>query len=195
MIRFILVQVRSCSLPLSCLPPADDELSSLWHRTDKARPGSLSGVSSYIFSALLSQLTHPSAATDVPFDDDEKVRVRGEVHRLIAPRDQKYQSNFVEVCSELPAARRTFRPRSVRRVGGSTARLPSCRLVDSPAAAQGPVPARSLTPVLTLSSKTRSSATTSSSTAVTPGSSSPSASTPMTMSSSGWRRSICSWKY
>ncbi|ORY69422.1 clathrin coat assembly protein ap17 [Leucosporidium creatinivorum] len=32
----------------------------------------------------------------VPFDDDEKVRVRGEVHRLIAPRDQKYQSNFVE---------------------------------------------------------------------------------------------------
>lgn len=33
----------------------------------------------------------------VPYDDDEKVRLRGEVHRLIAPRDQKYQSNFVEV--------------------------------------------------------------------------------------------------
>lgn len=33
----------------------------------------------------------------VPFDDDEKVRVRGEVHRLIAPRDVKHQSNFVEV--------------------------------------------------------------------------------------------------
>jgi len=32
----------------------------------------------------------------VPFDDDEKARLRGEVHRLIAPRDQKYQSNFVE---------------------------------------------------------------------------------------------------
>ncbi|SPO36301.1 probable clathrin coat assembly protein ap17 [Pseudozyma flocculosa] len=32
----------------------------------------------------------------VPYDDDEKVRLRGEVHRLIAPRDQKYQSNFVE---------------------------------------------------------------------------------------------------
>lgn len=27
----------------------------------------------------------------------EQVRLRGEVHRLIAPRDQKYQSNFVEV--------------------------------------------------------------------------------------------------
>lgn len=32
----------------------------------------------------------------VPYEDDEKVRLRGEVHRLIAPRDQKYQSNFVE---------------------------------------------------------------------------------------------------
>ncbi|CAD6891632.1 unnamed protein product [Tilletia controversa] len=31
-----------------------------------------------------------------PYDDDDKVRIRGEVHRLIAPRDQKYQSNFVE---------------------------------------------------------------------------------------------------
>lgn len=25
------------------------------------------------------------------------MRLRGEVHRLVAPRDQKYQSNFVEV--------------------------------------------------------------------------------------------------
>ncbi|KAJ7184998.1 clathrin coat assembly protein ap17 [Mycena filopes] len=32
----------------------------------------------------------------VPYEDDEKVRLRGEVHRLVAPRDQKYQSNFVE---------------------------------------------------------------------------------------------------
>ena len=32
----------------------------------------------------------------MPFDDDEKVRIRGEVHRLIAPRDQRHQSNFVE---------------------------------------------------------------------------------------------------
>ncbi|PCH40475.1 clathrin coat assembly protein ap17 [Wolfiporia cocos MD-104 SS10] len=32
----------------------------------------------------------------VPYDDDEKVRLRGEVHRLVAPRDQKSQSNFVE---------------------------------------------------------------------------------------------------
>ena len=29
-----------------------------------------------------------------------QVRLRGEVHRLIAPRDQKYQSNFVEVSHE-----------------------------------------------------------------------------------------------
>ena len=53
----------------------------------------------------------------VPYDDEEKVRtlvsiwkdrmsyecvesqlrLRGEVHRVVAARDQKYQSNFVEV--------------------------------------------------------------------------------------------------
>ncbi|PLW21972.1 hypothetical protein PCANC_04377 [Puccinia coronata f. sp. avenae] len=32
----------------------------------------------------------------VPMEDDEKVKIRGEVHRLVATRDQKYQSNFVE---------------------------------------------------------------------------------------------------
>ncbi|RMD40399.1 hypothetical protein DV735_g4717, partial [Chaetothyriales sp. CBS 134920] len=29
-----------------------------------------------------------------PYSDDEKIRLKGEVHRLIAPRDQKHQSNF-----------------------------------------------------------------------------------------------------
>ncbi|GAO51971.1 hypothetical protein G7K_6059-t1 [Saitoella complicata NRRL Y-17804] len=32
----------------------------------------------------------------VPYDDAEKVKLKGDVHRLIAPRDQKHQSNFVE---------------------------------------------------------------------------------------------------
>ncbi|KAH9443668.1 hypothetical protein MJO28_014085 [Puccinia striiformis f. sp. tritici] len=32
----------------------------------------------------------------VPMEDEEKVKIRGEVHRLVATRDQKYQSNFVE---------------------------------------------------------------------------------------------------
>ncbi|KAI9703960.1 MAG: AP-2 complex subunit sigma [Bogoriella megaspora] len=32
----------------------------------------------------------------VPYNDEEKVKLKGEVHRLIAPRDQKHQSNFVE---------------------------------------------------------------------------------------------------
>ncbi|KAI0544854.1 clathrin adaptor complex small chain-domain-containing protein [Xylaria curta] len=32
----------------------------------------------------------------VPYTDDEKIKLKGEVHRLVAPRDQKYQSNFVE---------------------------------------------------------------------------------------------------
>jgi len=31
-----------------------------------------------------------------PYDDDEKVRIKQEVHRVVAPRDQKSQSNFVE---------------------------------------------------------------------------------------------------
>jgi AP-2 complex subunit sigma-1 len=33
----------------------------------------------------------------MPFDDEEKLKLKGEVHRLVAPRDQKHQSNFVEV--------------------------------------------------------------------------------------------------
>jgi len=32
----------------------------------------------------------------MPFDDDEKLKLKGEVHRLVASRDQKHQSNFVE---------------------------------------------------------------------------------------------------
>ncbi|THW87559.1 hypothetical protein D6D15_06597 [Aureobasidium pullulans] len=28
--------------------------------------------------------------------DEEKVKLKGEIHRLVAPRDQKHQSNFVE---------------------------------------------------------------------------------------------------
>ena len=31
-----------------------------------------------------------------PYSDEEKNTVKGEVHRLVAPRDQKHQSNFVE---------------------------------------------------------------------------------------------------
>ncbi|KAG4306544.1 hypothetical protein PORY_000532 [Pneumocystis oryctolagi] len=32
----------------------------------------------------------------VPCDDQEKNRIKGEIHRLIVPRDQRYQSNFVD---------------------------------------------------------------------------------------------------
>ncbi|KAL7009564.1 AP-2 complex subunit sigma [Cystobasidiomycetes sp. EMM_F5] len=31
-----------------------------------------------------------------PYDDDEKGKLRGEVHRVVASRDSKHQSNFVE---------------------------------------------------------------------------------------------------
>jgi hypothetical protein len=33
----------------------------------------------------------------MPFDDEEKLKLKGEVHQLVASRDQKHQSNFVEV--------------------------------------------------------------------------------------------------
>jgi AP-2 complex subunit sigma-1 len=41
----------------------------------------------------------------VPFEDNEKIKIKGEVHRLIASRDQKYQSNFVEVINTLTTLR------------------------------------------------------------------------------------------
>ncbi|KAJ1554225.1 AP-2 complex subunit sigma, partial [Cladochytrium tenue] len=30
------------------------------------------------------------------FDDEEKLKLKADVHRLVAARDQRYQSNFVE---------------------------------------------------------------------------------------------------
>jgi hypothetical protein len=45
-----------------------------------------------------------SAIVSMYREADVQVRLRGEVHRLIAPRDQKYQSNFVEVSSYEPCA-------------------------------------------------------------------------------------------
>ncbi|CAO2654495.1 Nn.00g112280.m01.CDS01 [Neocucurbitaria sp. VM-36] len=52
-------------------------------------------------SLLTAQLTSRRGKTRLakwyaPYSDEEKVKMKGEVHRLIAPRDQKHQSNFVE---------------------------------------------------------------------------------------------------
>lgn len=85
MLRFVLVQVCHPSLP----PPSKGPRLPLT-----------------FFSLLSPSPHHPIQNRQgktrlskfyVPYEDDEKARVRGEVHRLIAPRDQKYQSNFVEV--------------------------------------------------------------------------------------------------
>ena len=49
--------------------------------------------------ALASYFLPPNSfpnPTDPAPQDEEKIRLKGEVHRLIAPRDQKHQSNFVE---------------------------------------------------------------------------------------------------
>ncbi|KAI5288213.1 AP-2 complex subunit sigma [Ascosphaera aggregata] len=63
-------------------------------------PG-LSQKASEALSELRDTLAPDSRKTRLakwyaPYTDDEKVRLKGEVHRLVAPRDQKYQSNFVE---------------------------------------------------------------------------------------------------
>ena len=50
-----------------------------------------------------SYLPYPIVDT---FKDEEKVKLKGEVHRLIAPRDQKHQSNFVEFRSSKIVYRR-----------------------------------------------------------------------------------------
>ena len=33
----------------------------------------------------------------VTYEEDERSRIKNDVHKLVASRDQKYQSNFVEV--------------------------------------------------------------------------------------------------
>lgn len=33
----------------------------------------------------------------MPFEDEEKQKLKTDVHKLVAARDQKHQSNFVEV--------------------------------------------------------------------------------------------------
>lgn len=103
MIRFILVQVRRCQyrwLVLAASPWLTLLRLPCTEPTGQDTPLKVVYV---IKSTLLVKLSSASELipriwlADVPFEDEEKVRVRGEVHRLIAPRDQKYQSNFVEV--------------------------------------------------------------------------------------------------
>lgn len=41
-------------------------------------------------------ITLPSSWASLSHEDDEKNKTKGDIHRLIAPRDQKHQSNFAE---------------------------------------------------------------------------------------------------
>ncbi len=91
MIRFILVQVSGYRLTYVCC-------YDVAQRTGKVKQGYPSGM-------FLTTTTRRSASRYHPqgywLTQTLQVRLRGEVHRLVAPRDQKYQSNFVEVCHPL----------------------------------------------------------------------------------------------
>jgi AP-2 complex subunit sigma-1 len=73
-------------------------------------------------------LRHPQSRPQLT----PQVRLRGEVHRLIAPRDQKYQSNFVEVSAVCSAQRSlTLQFRNDKIVYRRYAGLFFCVCVDS----------------------------------------------------------------
>lgn len=72
-------------------------------------PPWFSALSSFRTGSEYSGLVHRSRRIDhlhrgktrlakwySPYNDDEKIKLKGEIHRLVAPRDQKHQSNFVE---------------------------------------------------------------------------------------------------
>lgn len=103
MIRFILVQVPS----VSCILFAD-LLATL--RTVKARRVCQSGMSHMMTRKRCALLCLRRKRLSYECIGSQ-LRLRGEVHRVVAARDQKYQSNFVEVgghrhCSLQPNADR-----------------------------------------------------------------------------------------
>ncbi|OOQ90369.1 AP-2 complex subunit sigma [Penicillium brasilianum] len=59
-----------------------------------------SGLAKWFYPSFSSRIASEGktrlAKWYAPYSDEEKVKLKGEVHRLVAPRDQKYQSNFVE---------------------------------------------------------------------------------------------------
>ncbi|KAI5379979.1 hypothetical protein J4E82_001051 [Alternaria postmessia] len=65
----------------------------------RAEPDSTRHTAKMVLSFILIQNRQGKtrlAKWYAPYSDEEKIKLKGEVHRLIAPRDQKHQSNFVE---------------------------------------------------------------------------------------------------
>ncbi|KAJ6789318.1 hypothetical protein PWT90_01058 [Aphanocladium album] len=97
----------SCEIP--CEPNRSDSVTSAAHQAprDHVRvatslyhpPFTKAPDSEPPYDAFLYSHSKPTtrlAKWYAPFSDEEKIKLKGEVHRLVAPRDQKYQSNFVE---------------------------------------------------------------------------------------------------
>ncbi len=91
MIRFILVQVKFHS---PCYPNLNLIVSIAFIRIAKARHGCRSGMFHMMMKRRYALLDLHGVPELKPWN---KLRLRGEVHRVVAARDQKYQSNFVEV--------------------------------------------------------------------------------------------------
>ena len=91
MIRFILVQVRYLTHVSN-----GRIIFSYDRRIDKARRDYRSGMCPTMTMKKSGLSSHWRLVAISDFSVSQ-VRLRGEVHRLVAPRDQKYQSNFVEV--------------------------------------------------------------------------------------------------
>ncbi|KAI4931756.1 AP-2 complex subunit sigma [Alternaria conjuncta] len=72
---------------------AAPSLLHLHFSPQRAEPDSTRHIAKMVLSFILIQNRQEDKIGEV---DEEKVKLKGEVHRLIAPRDQKHQSNFVE---------------------------------------------------------------------------------------------------
>ena len=95
-LSFILIQNRQCVL--STLLLLSTQLTR--HTRGKTRLAKWYAPYDVCTDLSLIKPSPPSPRLSIILtargQDDEKVKLKGEVHRLVAPRDQKYQSNFVE---------------------------------------------------------------------------------------------------
>ena len=99
-LSFILIQNRQCvphGFPPGHLqPPKLTAHSTQGENTARKVVRTIRRMYGSPSCAFLTLPLQPPLIHSALQQDEEKVKLKGEVHRLVAPRDQKYQSNFVE---------------------------------------------------------------------------------------------------